>query len=111
MNTTTPGNIGGMNVAMAWPNMWLSGSRFRKRIGENGPAYLRYFRTSPCTGTILARMLRCVMMTPLGSAVAPDVKIISAIWPAAIAGEVSVSGLGSFRLENVHTFGESGSVT
>ena len=33
MNTTTPGSMGGMKVAMAWPNMWLSGSRFRKRIG------------------------------------------------------------------------------
>jgi len=25
--------MGGMNVAIAWPNMWLSGSRFRKRSG------------------------------------------------------------------------------
>ena len=40
MKTTTPGSIGGMNVAIAWPNMWLSGSRFRKRSGKNGRAPL-----------------------------------------------------------------------
>jgi hypothetical protein len=33
MKTTTPGIIGGMNVAIACPNMWLSGSRLRKRSG------------------------------------------------------------------------------
>ena len=26
-----------MNVAIDWPNMWLSGSRFRKRIGRERP--------------------------------------------------------------------------
>ena len=31
-----PGSIGGTNVAIAWPNMWLSGSRFRNRIGRTG---------------------------------------------------------------------------
>ena len=40
MKTTTPGSIGGMNVAIAWPNMWLSGSRFRNRSGKNGRAPL-----------------------------------------------------------------------
>ena len=79
MKTTTPGSIGGIKVAMAWPNMWLSGSRFRKRMGKNGLPYFRYLSTSPSTGTMLARMLRCVMTTPLGSAVAPEVKMISAI--------------------------------
>ena len=68
-----------MKVAIDWPNMWLSGSRFRNRIGENGRAYLRYFRISRSTGTMLASMLRWVMTTPLGSAVAPDVKMISAV--------------------------------
>ena len=37
MKTTVPPSIGGTNVAIACPNMWLSGSRLRKRIGENGP--------------------------------------------------------------------------
>ncbi len=30
---TVPRTIGGMLVAIDWPNMWLSGSRFRKRSG------------------------------------------------------------------------------
>ncbi len=33
MNTTVPSISGGMFVAIDCPNMWLSGSRFRKRIG------------------------------------------------------------------------------
>ena len=68
---------GGTNVAIAWPNMWLSGSRFRKRIGWNGRAY-RYFAISRSIGTMLARMFRWVSTTPFGSEVAPDVKITSA---------------------------------
>ncbi len=36
MKTTVPGSSGGMNVAIAWPNMWLSGNRFRNRSGKNG---------------------------------------------------------------------------
>src|SRR5262245_65562762 len=59
--------------------MWLSGSRFRKRIGRNGSVYLRYFAISRSIGTMLARMFLCVRTTPLGSAVAPDVKMISAV--------------------------------
>ena len=43
MKTTTPGSIGGMKVAIAWPNMWLSGSRFRNRSGKNGRPHFRYF--------------------------------------------------------------------
>ena len=70
--------MGGTKVAMACPNMWLSGSRFRKRIGWNGRAYLRYFAISRSIGTMLASTLRWVMVTPFGSAVAPDVKMISA---------------------------------
>ena len=62
---TVPPSIGGMFVAIDWPNMWLSGSRFRKRIGENGRAYSRYFSTSRSTGTMLASTLRCVITTPL----------------------------------------------
>ena len=38
MNITSPDSIGGTNVAIACPNMWLSGSRFRKRSGMNGRA-------------------------------------------------------------------------
>ena len=77
MKMTSPPSIGGTKVAIAWPNMWLSGSRFRKRIGENGRAYRLYFWISRSIGTMFARMFRCVMMTPFGSAVAPDVKMIS----------------------------------
>ena len=33
-----------MKVAIAWPNMWLSGSRFRKRIGRNGARPLLVLR-------------------------------------------------------------------
>ena len=36
MKTTVPSTIGGMLVAIDWPNMWLSGSRLRKRSGRNG---------------------------------------------------------------------------
>src|SRR5687767_8818237 len=79
MKTTTPGSIGGTNVAMACPNMWLSGSRLRNRIGRNGFAYFLYFAISRSIGTMFARMLRWVMTTPLGSDVAPDVKMISAV--------------------------------
>ncbi len=32
-----------MNAAIDCPNIWLSGSRFRNRIGLNGPMYRRYF--------------------------------------------------------------------
>ena len=32
-------------------------------MGENGSASFRYFRTSRSIGTMLARMLRCVMTT------------------------------------------------
>ena len=59
--------------------MWLSGSRLRNRIGLNGRMYRRYFAISRSIGTMFARMLRCVSTTPLGSAVAPDVKMISAV--------------------------------
>jgi hypothetical protein len=36
MNVTSPASIGGTKVAIACPNMWLSGNRFRKRMGANG---------------------------------------------------------------------------
>ena len=78
MKTTTPGSMGGTKVAIACPNMWLSGSRLRKRSGKNGVPHLRYLSTSRSTGTMFASTLRWVMMTPFGSAVAPDVKMISA---------------------------------
>src|SRR5438034_11807809 len=78
MKITVPGSIGGMKVAMAWPNMWLRGRRFRNLNGKNGVPHFLYFRISRSTGTMFARTLRCVMTTPLGSAVAPDVKMISA---------------------------------
>ena len=74
MKMTTPGSIGGMKVAIAWPNMWLSGRRFRNRSGENGLLHFRYLRISRSIGTVLASTLAWVMTTPLGSAVAPEVK-------------------------------------
>ena len=74
-----PPSIGGTNVAIDWPNMWLSGSRFRKRIGRNGRVYFRYLAISRSIGTMFARMFLCVRTTPFGSAVAPDVKMISAV--------------------------------
>ena len=46
---------------------------------QERPRVLRYFAISRSIGTMLARMFRCVMTTPLGSAVAPDVKMISAV--------------------------------
>ena len=66
MKTTVPGSIGGMKVAIDWPNMWLRGSRLRKRSGKNGLPHFRYFSTSCSIGTMFARMLRCVMSTPFG---------------------------------------------
>ncbi len=85
MKITVPGSIGGMKVAIAWPNMWLSGSRFRNRRGKNGLPHFRYFRISRSTGTMFASTLRWVMTTPLGSAVAPEVKMISAMSSRVIA--------------------------
>ncbi len=48
-------------------------------MGAKGPMYLRYFSIPSSMGLRLARMLRCVMVTPFGSPVAPEVKRISAI--------------------------------
>ena len=101
MKTTTPGSIGGMKVAIAWPNMWLSGRRFRKRIGANGRLHFRCFRISRSTGTMFARMLRWVMTTPLGSAVAPDVKMISATSSRDTEFGTPVSGVPSGPVELV----------
>ena len=54
-----------------------SGRRFRIRSGWNGPAYFRYLAISSlATGSRFARRLRCVITTPLGSAVVPDVNTI-----------------------------------
>src|SRR3954469_17266558 len=84
--TVTPGSIGGMKVAIACPNIWLRGSRLRKRIGLKGAVYFLYLAISRSIGTMFARMLRWVMRTPLGSAVAPDVKMISALVSAVTSG-------------------------
>ena len=35
--------IAGIKAAIDCPNIWLSGSRFKKRIGLKGPMYFRYF--------------------------------------------------------------------
>ena len=50
----------------------------RNLNGKNSRPHFRYFSTSRSMGTMFASTLRCVMSTPLGSAVAPDVKMISA---------------------------------
>jgi len=52
---------------------------FRNRIGRNGRAYFLYFAISRSIGTMFARMFLCVRTTPFGSAVAPEVKMISAV--------------------------------
>ena len=49
-----PASFGGMKVAMACPNMWLSGSRFRNRSGKKGRPHIRYFSNSPSIGTTCA---------------------------------------------------------
>ena len=77
MKTATPGMSGRMNIVSAWPNMWLSGIRLRKRSGNTGRNHLAYFETI-CSGeTMLARMFPCVIRTPFGSPVAPEVNTIS----------------------------------
>ena len=43
------------------------------------PDVLWYLAISRSIGTMLARMFRCVSTTPFGSAVAPEVKMISAM--------------------------------
>ena len=92
MKTTVPAIIGGTKVAIAWPNMWLSGNKLRNRSGKNGRPYFLYFSTSRSTGTMLASTLRCVSTTPLGSAVAPDVKMISATSSRVTATTAGVPG-------------------
>ena len=100
MKITVPGSIGGMNVAIAWPNMWLSGSRLRNRSGKNGRPHLRYLSTSRSTGMMFARTLRWVMTTPFGSAVAPDVKMISATSSRVIWGQILCFNIRSRMLKN-----------
>ena len=57
-------------------------------MGKNGRPYFLYFRTSFSTGTMLASTLRWVRTTPFGSAVAPDVKMISTM-----SSRVTATGL------------------
>ena len=47
-------------------------------MGANGPIYFRYFSIPSSIGFRFARILRCVMVTPFGSPVAPEVNRISA---------------------------------
>ena len=112
MNTTTPGSIGGMKVAIAWPNMWLRGSRLRNRSGKNGVPHLRYLRTSRSTGTMFASTFRCVMTTPLGSAVAPEVKMISATSsrPIGTGGRSAGAGAAAGGQANSCSFHTGGSI-
>ena len=79
MKRTEAGISGGTNVASACPNRWLIGRRFRIRRGENGRTYLRYGAIWSSIGARFAARLPCVITTPFGSAVVPEVKTISAI--------------------------------
>jgi hypothetical protein len=63
-----------------------------KRIGENGLAYFLYLSTSRHTGRMLASTFLCVSTTPFGSAVAPDVKMISIVSSLVIATGVRIEG-------------------
>ncbi len=100
MKITWPASTGGMKVAIACPNMWLSGNRFRNLNGENGLAYFLYLRISRSTGTMFASTLRCVMTTPFGSAVAPDVKMISATSSAVTVTDGTVPSCQSISCRN-----------
>src|SRR2546425_6088797 len=64
---------------MNCPKTWLRGTRFRKRMGWKKRSYFRYFLISVSSGSRLARILPCVITTPRGSAVVPEVKIISSV--------------------------------
>src|SRR5260221_9023644 len=70
--------------------MWLSGRRFRNRMGRNGRVYFLYLAISRSIGTMFARMFLCVRTTPFGSAVAPEVKMISAV----VGGTMCDAGCG-----------------
>src|SRR5580700_5528916 len=98
----------GMNAAMVCPNRWLSGSRFKKRIGAKGPMYLRYFEIPSSMGLRFARMLRCVMMTPLGSPVAPEVKRISAVWSGGAGRNAVDSALSAALIATTSRIGQTG---
>ena len=63
-------------------------------MGKNGRPYFLYFRTSFSTGTMLARTLRWVRTTPFGSAVAPEVKMISTM-----SSRVTATGLKADAIE------------
>src|SRR5437879_12831104 len=64
---------------MNCPRTGLRGTRFRKRMGWKKRSYFRYFLISVSSGSRLARILPCVITTPRGSAVVPEVKIISSV--------------------------------
>ena len=61
-------------------------------MGKNGRPYFLYFRTSFSTGMMLARTLRWVRTTPFGSAVAPEVKMISTVSSRVTATGVKADG-------------------
>src|SRR4029453_11537781 len=79
MKMTVPPRTGGTKVAIDWPNMCESGSRFRNRIGENGLAYFRYFRFSTSPGTVFVSTVAWGMTTPLGASGGPDGEMFWAI--------------------------------
>ena len=65
--------------------------------------YFLYFIISRSMGMMFARMFRCVMTTPFGSAVAPDVKMISAV-SSAFASVFGATG-SAFALASGSRFG------
>ncbi len=75
--STVPASNCGRNMPRNCPKTWLSGSRLRKRSGWKMRSYFRYPAIWRSSGSRFARMLPCVITTPRGSAVVPEVKTIS----------------------------------
>ncbi len=71
--TAEPPRRTGMNRPRAWPNMWLSGRRFRMRTGWKGRRYGVYPAISLAMGPRSAQMFLCLCTTPLGRPVVPEV--------------------------------------
>ena len=53
-NTTVPPSSGGRNIPRNCPKTWLSGSRFKNRIGCTSRSYFRYFLISVSIGSQIA---------------------------------------------------------
>src|SRR6516164_5688695 len=106
MKTVVAGIKGKMNIVSTCPNKWLIGIKLRKRNGSSGRNHLRYAETMRAGDAILARMLPCVIRTPLGLPVAPDVNTISTTSSLSIwAMGTSHSREGHSRSQSLQTVG------